>query len=77
MDSIDIDKDESHFQKLILLCIQSFSFMVYTVSLIYVLVKVKKHIMTRFALMLALFALVFSVRLTVDIFRVVKDPPNS
>lgn len=65
------DKDDTFAQTILVLSLQSFSFIVYMICLAFVIWKIQGHIMGKIIIMLVLFALVFSVRVTLDILRTV------
>ena len=77
MSSTAADNGHTRNEIIIVLCLQSFSFLVYTASLTYVTLKIKGHMMTRFMIMLLLFAVVFSVRLILDVLRVIFNNDES
>ena len=63
--------NDSYTQTVILLCFQSLTFILYIAYLAYVVCNLKKNIMIRLSVILALFALILFLRLNLDVLRII------
>ena len=64
-------ENDSYLQTALILSLQCITFTVFSTCLAFVVWKLKANIMGRLSLMLAIFALIFLIRLVLDLLRIV------